>query len=51
MGAARHPLCRSKLNRTNPPGLRRTDQKSLLVRVVLAETTGGAMHFILVLRQ
>lgn len=51
MGAARQPLCKSKLNRKKPSGLRITDQKSLLVRVILAESTSGARHYILVPRQ
>lgn len=36
LGAAGCPLC-SKLNRTRPPGLRRADQKSLPLRVMVAD--------------
>lgn len=41
MGAACHHLLRSKLNRVESTGVRKIDQKSLPLVVVLAEPTEG----------
>lgn len=41
LGAACHHLLRSKLNRVESPGVRKIDQKSLPLVVVLAEPTEG----------
>lgn len=41
LGAASQPQYRDKHSRGKPPGLRRTDQKSLLLGLVPAESAGG----------
>lgn len=48
LGVASHPLFWYKLRRVESLGLRRTDQKSLLLWVVPAEPWEGAKHLVLI---